>query len=152
LARRGFKFASSALMLPITQRFIAKIEQFVREQRVPLVCFEKRQRKGEVMKEHLAKFTGTEGVLFVGKAQEKTPVFQTQRRRDPKTGQAFPWIVRSTAMVVRTCSAMRRGGSRRITVRQRSRTWWRRPTNITKSRESPTRTVLRVISAEATRR
>lgn len=96
---RGFKFASSALMLPITQRFIGKIEQFVQEQGVPLVCFEKHQRKDEVMKEHLAKFTGAEGVLFVGKAQEKTPVFQTQRRRDPKTGQPFPWIVRSTAMV-----------------------------------------------------
>jgi hypothetical protein len=96
---RGFKFASSALMLPITQRFIGKVEQFVQQQRVPLVCFEKLQRKDDVMKEYLGKFTGTEGVLFVGKAQEKTPVFQTQRRRDPKTGQPFPWIVRTTAMV-----------------------------------------------------
>lgn len=96
---RGFKFASSALMRPITQRFIAKVEQFVQTQRVPLVSFEKHQRKDAVMKEHLGKFTGLEGVLFVGKAQEKTPVFQTQRRRDPKTGQPFPWIVRTTAMV-----------------------------------------------------
>ena len=96
---RGFKFASSALMRPITERFIAKIEQFAQEQAVPLVSFEKHQRKDEVMKEHLGKFTGTEGVLFVGKAQEKTPVFQTQRRRDPKTGQPFPWIVRTTGLV-----------------------------------------------------
>jgi hypothetical protein len=96
---RGFKFASSALMQPITARFISKIEQFAQEQGVPLVSFEKHQRKDEVMKEHLERFTGTEGMLFVGKAQEKTPVFQTQRRRDPKTGQPFPWIVRTTAMV-----------------------------------------------------
>lgn len=96
---RGYTFASSALMQPITERFIAKVEQFVKEQRVALVSFEKHQRKDEVMKEHLAKFTATEGVLFVGKAQEKAPVFRTERRRDPKTGQPFPWIVRATAMV-----------------------------------------------------
>ena len=96
---RGFKFASSAQMLPITERFIAKIEQFAQEQAVPLVSFEKHQRKDEVMKQHLGKFTGTEGVMFVGKAPEETPVFQTQRRRDPKTGQPFPWIARTTAMV-----------------------------------------------------
>src|SRR5262249_59084265 len=38
-------------------------------------------------------------VLVVGKAQEKTPVFRTEKRRDPKTGQCYPWIVRSSAMV-----------------------------------------------------
>lgn len=51
------------------------------------------------MKEHLAKFKAEEGVLFVGKAQEKTPVIRTQRRRDAKTGQPYPWLVKSTAMV-----------------------------------------------------
>jgi hypothetical protein len=38
-------------------------------------------------------------VVFLGKAQEKTPVFRTEKRRSPKTGQPYPWIVRSTAMV-----------------------------------------------------
>src|SRR5205814_8233747 len=31
--------------------------------------------------------------------QEKTQVSRTERRRDPKTGQAYPWIVKSTALV-----------------------------------------------------
>src|SRR5439155_3690920 len=57
------------------------------------------QRKDDVMKEHLRKFQEQEGVVFVGKAQEKTPVFRTEKRRNPKTGQPYPWIVRSTAMV-----------------------------------------------------
>jgi hypothetical protein len=35
----------------------------------------------------------------VGKAQEKTPVFRTEKRRNPQTGQTYPWIVRSRAMV-----------------------------------------------------
>jgi len=33
------------------------------------------------------------------KAQEKTPVFRTEKRRSPTTGRPYPWIVRSTAMV-----------------------------------------------------
>ena len=35
----------------------------------------------------------------MGKAQEKTPVFRTEKRRNPVTRQTYPWIVRSTAMV-----------------------------------------------------
>jgi hypothetical protein len=35
----------------------------------------------------------------VGKAQEKTPVFRTEKRRNPETGRTYPWIVRTTAMV-----------------------------------------------------
>ena len=96
---RGHQFASSALMLPITEAFIGEIEAFVAQRKVPLITFEKHQRKDDVMKEHLARFQDDEGVLFVGKAQEKTPVIRTERRRNPKTGQPFPWLVKSTAMV-----------------------------------------------------
>jgi hypothetical protein len=45
------------------------------------------------------KFTAEEGVLFIGKAQEKTYVFRTGRRRNEQTGATFPWLIRSTAMV-----------------------------------------------------
>jgi hypothetical protein len=38
-------------------------------------------------------------VVFIGKAQEKTSVFRTERRKSPTTGRPYPWIVRSTAMV-----------------------------------------------------
>jgi hypothetical protein len=60
---------------------------------------QKRQRKDDVMKEQLRHFDKPEGVVFIGKAQEKTPVFRTERRRNAETGQRYPWIVRSTAMV-----------------------------------------------------
>src|SRR5437867_3970979 len=96
---RGQPFASSALMDPISKAFVAKIHAFVQEQAVPLVAFEKGQRKDDVMAEHLTRFTAPEGVVFVGRAQEKTPVFRTEKRRNPTTGQAYPWLVRSTAMV-----------------------------------------------------
>ena len=96
---RGHPFASSVLMAPISQAFIAAIEAFVAEQRVPLITFEKGQRKDDVMAAHLSRFTEPEGVLFVGKAQEKATVFRTEKRRNPQTGQPYPWLVRSTAMV-----------------------------------------------------
>ena len=92
-------FASSALMDPISKAFIGATEAFVAQAGVPLVRFEKGQRKDDVMAAHLARFTQPEGVLFVGKAQEKTAVFRTEKRRNPTTGQAYPWLVRSTAMV-----------------------------------------------------
>ena len=38
-------------------------------------------------------------MLFVGKAQEKTTTFRTEKRRNAETGASYPWIVRATAMV-----------------------------------------------------
>lgn len=96
---RGFTFASSALMVPMTEAFIKNVERFIAQRGVPLVAFAKHQRKDDVMKEHLSRFKGIEGVVFVGRAQEKTPVVRTERRRDAKTGQTYPWLVKSTAMV-----------------------------------------------------
>ena len=96
---RGHTFASSALMDPMSKAFIAAVEDFTRQQDIPFFSFTPGQRKEEVALEHRARFRGTEGILFVGKAQEKTPVFRTEKRKNPKTGQTFPWIVRSTAMV-----------------------------------------------------
>jgi hypothetical protein len=96
---RGQPLPSAALMSPMTRSFVTALEDFVARQEVALVQFEKGQRKDTVMAEHLRRFSGEEGVVFIGKAQENTPVFRTERRRSPKTGQPYPWIVRRSAMV-----------------------------------------------------
>jgi hypothetical protein len=96
---RGHPFASSVLMDPISKAFVAAMHAFVEAQGVPLITFEKGQRKDDVMAAHLKRFTAPEGVVFVGRAQEKTPVIRTEKRRNPTTGQAYPWLVRSTAMI-----------------------------------------------------
>jgi hypothetical protein len=96
---RGYQFASSALMDPISKAFIAEMEAFAKQEQIPVVQFRKGQRKDDVAAEHLKKFDKEEGVLFIGKAQEKTPVFRTERRRNETTGGTYPWLVRSTAMV-----------------------------------------------------
>jgi hypothetical protein len=96
---RGQPFASSALMDPISKDFVASIHRFCRDQDVPMVEFVKGQRKDDVAHEYLAGFTGEEGVLFVGRAQEKTRVFRTEKRRNRDTGATYPWIVSATGVV-----------------------------------------------------
>jgi len=96
---RGQPLPSAALMSPMSRNFVAKLESFVAQREIPLVQFRKGERKDTVMAEQLRKFDRPEGVVFVGKAQEKTPVFRTEKRRSPVTGLPYPWIIRSTAMV-----------------------------------------------------
>jgi hypothetical protein len=96
---RGNQFVSSALMDPISKTFVAALEAFARQEKIPVIAFRKGQRKDNVAAEQRKKFQKTEGVVFIGKAQEKTPVFRTERRRNEKTGGTYPWLVRSTAMV-----------------------------------------------------
>ena len=96
---RGHPFASSVLMDPISKAFVEEMERFAKQQKIPVVLFKKGERKDDIAAEHLSKFQGQEGVLFIGKAQEKTPVIRTERRRNEQTGATYPWLVRSTAMV-----------------------------------------------------
>jgi len=95
---RGFPFASSALMDPISKALVAAIHAFVRTEGVPLITFPADRRKEDVAAAYRAAFPHEEGVVVIGRAQEKTPVFRTQKRRNPRTG-TYPWLVRSTAMV-----------------------------------------------------
>jgi hypothetical protein len=96
---RGETFASSALMNPMSKSFIAAVDRFVNQEQIPLITFTKGQRKDDVTQQYRSGFGGTEGIVVVGKAQEKTPVFRTEKRRNPETGRTYPWIVRTTAMV-----------------------------------------------------
>jgi len=89
---------STAMVAPISARFVQALETFVKTQGLDLVTFQKGQRKDDVAHQYLAKFAGDEGVLFVGKAQEKASVFRTEKRCDA-AGKKYPWIIRSTAMV-----------------------------------------------------
>jgi hypothetical protein len=98
-SHRGHPFASSALLAPISQDFIAGIYGFARDNALAVVDFVKGQRKDDLAQEFLAEFDQPEGVLFIGRAQEKTGVFRTEKRRNPTTGATYPWIVRATAMV-----------------------------------------------------
>lgn len=64
---RGHKVASTAMVEPITRAFVGAIERFAADNGIPVVNFEKGQRKDDVAARYLADFQGQEGVLFIAK-------------------------------------------------------------------------------------
>ena len=102
----GLPIASTAPLGKITDGFSAALRRFARDRGVPWVDFIKGQRKDDVMHAHLAGFEAaghTEGVLFIGRALEKTGLFRTERRRNaegkPIRGSCAPpgWSTTSTS-------------------------------------------------------
>jgi hypothetical protein len=99
VGHRGHQYASTALMDPMTKDFVADIHGFVAARGLELVHFAKGQRKDDLTQQFLAKFTEDEGVLFVGRAQEKAGVWRTQRCHNPAMGGSYAWLVRSSAFI-----------------------------------------------------
>jgi hypothetical protein len=77
----------------ISDRFTAAVHRFARDQGVPWVDFARGQRKDDVMHEHLGWFSAAQGVVFIGRAQEKTAVFRTEKRRNGEGGSRTPDMV-----------------------------------------------------------
>ena len=97
----GRPVASTAVLAPRTEAFYAEIRAFAARYQIPLVEFAAGQRKDDVMRGQLAAFLAagrTEGVVFIGRAQEKVRVFATTRRHDAD-GSSYPWIVRDSRVV-----------------------------------------------------
>lgn len=99
IRHRGYKLASSALMEPMTRRFVSNVEDFALNEGIDLITFEKNERKEEIAQSRLAKFPAAEGVLFIGKAQEKARVVRTRRLRNARTGASYPDLYMTTSMV-----------------------------------------------------
>lgn len=99
VGHRGWSYASTALMDPMAKAFVADIRGFVSSRGLELVHFAKGQRKDDITGQFLTRFTEEEGVLYVGRAQEKSGVWRTQRRYNRATGGSYAWLVRSTAFI-----------------------------------------------------
>jgi hypothetical protein len=99
--RLGLPIASTAPLARITDRFAASVHRFAAREQIAWVDFARGQRKDDVMHEYLAAFEAAgraEGVVFIGRAQEKTPLFRTEKRHD-REGKSYPWIVKTTGVV-----------------------------------------------------
>jgi len=81
---RGHTFASSALMAPMTKAFVAAVHEFVMAHDLDLVLFAKGQRKDDLTQKVLVGHDGSEGVLYVGQAQEKATVMRTDSDGDQR--------------------------------------------------------------------
>ena len=97
----GQPIASTAVIAPMSRDFVTRLRGFAGQRGIPRIDFARGQRKDDVMHQHLARFQAagrTEGVMFIGRAQEKNTVFRTEKRR-AADGRAYPWIVRTTSVV-----------------------------------------------------
>ncbi len=95
---RGNPVPSPALMAPMTRSFVSAIESFAERHGLDLIRFEKGERKDERTQSYLRQWPGGEGVLYIGKAQEKARVLRTEARSDPDSGQRLPSLAFSTAL------------------------------------------------------
>ena len=68
----GLPIASTAPLAGISDRFARAVHRFAETEGIPWVDFVKGQRKDDVMQERLKGFTAPQGVVFIGRAQEKT--------------------------------------------------------------------------------
>jgi hypothetical protein len=105
VGHRGDRFASSALMAPMTAAFTANIDHFIAARGLDLVRFARGERKDEVTAGYLRRAQLDDRglvpaqVLYVGVAQEKQKVFRTSKRRNPVTGATYPWLVPGSGVV-----------------------------------------------------
>ncbi|NCA89656.1 MAG: hypothetical protein EOM92_12315 [Gammaproteobacteria bacterium] len=95
---RGAKVASTVLMAPISHAFVKAIDRFAQREGVEIVTFAKGQRKDDVTRERLRDFDQPEGVLYIGKAQERFASFRMIKKISAHTGQPYPWFTRGTVM------------------------------------------------------
>jgi hypothetical protein len=94
--QRKAKVLSTNAVEPMTRAFVHAIEQFAKQNQIPVINFEKGQRKEAVAAGLRAKYPHREGVVFIGKAQEKCAVYRTEKRHNPKKNSSYAWIVKST--------------------------------------------------------
>jgi hypothetical protein len=79
---RGQLIASPVLLTEITHGFVAEIERFAARHQIPLIRFEKGQRKDDVAAGYRRRFKQDEGIVFIGSAQERVNAFKA--RKDQK--------------------------------------------------------------------
>jgi len=94
----GHRFASTKQAIARTEAFVKAIHDFIQQEGLELVRFQKGQRKDDVFQQKLRHFNKAEGVVLVGVAQEKNRLPRTTRKA-LSNGGTMPWIMYSTIMV-----------------------------------------------------
>ena len=95
---RGAKVASTTLMAPMSRGFVNGIRDFAAHEGLDMVRFKKGERKDDVTRQRLQQFNDTEGVLYIGVAQEKFSTFRVSKKINHEQGYSYPWLERSTVM------------------------------------------------------
>jgi hypothetical protein len=94
----GHPIPSPALFTPMHDRLIAAIKTYAARQDVPLIAFERGQRKDDVVAAHRARRPMADGVVVIGVAQEKMRAFKAQKRSGPQGGVTFDFSRQAVAV------------------------------------------------------
>jgi hypothetical protein len=81
---RGNVLASPALLGEITQTFADDVKTFAQAHQIPLIHFESGKRKDDVAASYRRQFHQTEGIVFIGVAQEKLSGFKARKETKGK--------------------------------------------------------------------
>ena len=79
---RGHPIPSPTLLQKMSEAFVQAPKAFATAQQIPLIHFERGARKEDVAAQYRARYSGTEGVVFIGIAQEKAHAFRASKRTD----------------------------------------------------------------------
>lgn len=85
----GQPIPSPALLRPIHDRFVEEVESFARHEGIPMVPFERGQRKDDIANSHRERFRRREGVVLIGVAQERAWSFRASKRKTAGGGVYF---------------------------------------------------------------
>lgn len=85
----GFPVASPAVLGQLGDRFRRDVDRFVKRNRIPVVRFNRGQRKDDVAREMRRRTPIEDGVNFLGVAQERTMSFKGRKKPTPTGGVSF---------------------------------------------------------------
>jgi hypothetical protein len=91
----GKPVVSPAVFGPLHDRFVAAVRSFAKERQIPVVRFERRQRKDDVAAGHRRRFNKPEGGVLLGVAQERATSFRGQKQVGPGGRVDFTFSRRS---------------------------------------------------------
>jgi len=94
----GNRIASPAALRPLHDRFVQDVTAFAEQQLVPIVQFERGQRKDDVAAPHRRRFQATEGVVFIGVSQERQFSFKATKHIVPPHAVHFSFTRQSVAV------------------------------------------------------
>src|SRR5712691_6660910 len=94
----GHPIPSPALFAPMLDRFVGAIKSYASTQAVPLITFERGQRKDDVVADYRVRRPLADGVVVIGVAQEKMRAFKAHKRSGPQGGVTFDFSRQGVAV------------------------------------------------------
>jgi hypothetical protein len=94
----GNQIPSPAAIRPLHDRFVQAVSAFADRYLLPVVPFERGQRKDDVAASYRARFRAAEGVVFIGVAQERQWSFKATKHLRPPRAVHFSFSRQTVAV------------------------------------------------------